>query len=210
MHEPRERIRRHYEHRAAPGRAGFEVADWASAEAQAARFGVLIDLLRHPPLATVPPQPPLRLLDAGCGVADLADALAAAHVPVRYVGLDLPAGVLSEARRRHPGLALVQADLFTALPFAPGSFDVVFASGVFNLDLTHNDAILERAVPALMALARKAFVVNFLHLRAARQYPHCRYFDPAQLLRRFAGLAPRIALRDDYLENDFTLVFQAG
>lgn len=209
MEHRRDHIRRHYEPRVARGRPGFAVADWASAEAQAARFAVLVSLLGRAPLAPAAGAPPLRLLDAGCGVADLADALAAARVPVTYVGADLTAAVLAEARRRHPHAALVCTDLYDHAPFRPRGFDVVFASGVFNLDLGHNDKILDRAMPALCGLARRACVVNFLHVRAARKYPHCRYFDPEQLTRRFSGLAPRIELRDDYLDNDFTLIFVA-
>jgi SAM-dependent methyltransferase len=96
-----------------------------------------------------------RLLDVGCGSADLPARLLRERPGLRVVGLDRK---LLHVRLAPPELGRVVADV-NALPFAPGSFDVVTAS----LFLHHFDSgpaasVLRR----LFELARRALVVNDL------------------------------------------------
>ncbi len=204
----RDLIRQHYEPRVHRDRESYDILDWASRESQQARFGVLLRVLQRIAAGTlgVPGPRPLRLLDVGCGLADLRLFLESRHVPVSYTGVDLVAVVLREAKRRQRHAELLVADMFDAAPFRPGAFDVVFASGIFNLNLGNNAAFIRRAVPQLVSLARTCAVTNFLHVRTPQHYPHCVYFDPRQLAVDFAGYCQRVETVDDYLENDFTLV----
>jgi SAM-dependent methyltransferase len=96
-----------------------------------------------------------RLLDVGCGSADLPAQLQEARPGLLVVGLDRKLLHLQAA----PGhLARVAADA-QALPFAKGSFDVVTAS----LFLHHFDGEAAAALlRELFALARRALVVNDL------------------------------------------------
>lgn len=67
-----------------------------------------------------------RVLDLGCGIGRIADALKEARV----VGTDVSFAMLREARRRlGRDAALVQTE--AALPFAAGVFDVVLAVDAF-------------------------------------------------------------------------------
>ena len=224
----RSRIHDHYASRVHPERAGFDILDWASADAQHARFAVLARLLRQPEAPTPPPPPvpcppsPVhrppstvyrppppalpRLLDAGCGLADLRLYLRESAVAVDYTGVDITPGILAEAQRRQPDARLLLADLFEEEPFPPRSFDVVFASGLFNLNLGNNAEFIRRGVPRLFSLASHRLVVNFLHERTAHKYGHCHYTHPEELLVEFRGLAARAEIVADYLPNDFTLV----
>ncbi len=219
----RAHIHRHYEPRVRPERESFDILDWGSAGAQHARFAVLARLMRG--LADSAQGRPLRLLDAGCGLADLrihllangftdADAPADAQqatrstelsVPLAYIGVDITPGILAEARRRQPDAQLLLADLFTEEPFPPQSFDVAFASGLFNLNLGNNAAFIRSGVPRLFGLASRLLVVNFLHVRTPHRYEHCHYAHPDELLHEFRPLAARAELIADYLPNDFTL-----
>jgi SAM-dependent methyltransferase len=71
----------------------------------------------------------LRVLDVGCGVG-LTDQLLKAHLP-HLVGVDLSGKSLEVARVRNPQIAYHHlAD--NNLPFANGSFDVVFAICVWH------------------------------------------------------------------------------
>jgi len=70
-----------------------------------------------------------RVLDVGCGLGTLAAAAAARGATV--TGADLAAGMLAEARRRHPQVEFVLADA-EALPFADGAFDVAIAAFLVN------------------------------------------------------------------------------
>jgi ubiquinone/menaquinone biosynthesis C-methylase UbiE len=109
------------------------------------------------PLLAGLPAP--RLLDVGCGSADLAAALASRHPGLRAVGLDVK---LLHLRLAPAAIARVVADV-RALPFAARSFDVVTAS----LFLHHFDSpAVPELLRALFALARRGLVVN--DLRRAR------------------------------------------
>lgn len=98
-----------------------------------------------------------RLLDVGCGSADLpAYLLRSLPAGVVAVGLDIKALHLREAP---PSIHRVVGDV-RALPFAKRSFDVVTAS----LFLHHIDPPEVAAVlRTLFDLARRALVINDLH-----------------------------------------------
>jgi SAM-dependent methyltransferase len=100
-----------------------------------------------------------RLLDVGCGSADLPARLLQELPGLRIVGLDRK---LLHLQAAPPQLARVAADV-RALPFAPVSFDVVTAS----LFLHHFDSEAAAALlRELFCLARRALIVN--DLRRAR------------------------------------------
>jgi SAM-dependent methyltransferase len=88
-----------------------------------------------------------RVLDVGCGLGTLSAAAAARGATV--TGSDLAAGMLAEARRRHPEVEFVLADA-EALPFADGAFDVALGAFVVN-HLPHP----ERAASELARVARR-------------------------------------------------------
>ena len=96
-----------------------------------------------------------RLLDVGCGSADLPALLLRERPGLRVVGLDRK---LLHVRLAPPEVGRVVADV-NALPFAPGSFDVVTAS----LFLHHFDSAAAVSVlRRLFEVARRALVVNDL------------------------------------------------
>ncbi|MCX7011817.1 MAG: class I SAM-dependent methyltransferase [Candidatus Sumerlaeota bacterium] len=63
-----------------------------------------------------------RVLDLACGNGRWLDRFS----PESYVGLDLNARMLDEARRRHPRATFLRGDM-TALPFPDASFDGVMS-----------------------------------------------------------------------------------
>jgi ubiquinone/menaquinone biosynthesis C-methylase UbiE len=73
------------------------------------------------------------VLDLGCGNASYAAEFVQRAPTARLLGADVSADMLQGARRRAGRrMALVQADA-AALPFAAGSFDLVFMSHVLQL-----------------------------------------------------------------------------
>jgi len=110
-----------------------------------------------------------RLLDVGCGSADMpAFLVRATHGRTLAVGADLK---LLHLRQTPPEVHPVVADV-RALPFASRSFDVVTAS----LFLHHFDGGEVAAVlRSLYALTRRALIVNDLH-RARVPYVFGRAF----------------------------------
>jgi len=191
-------IRRHYEPRIHPRRENYDVLDWASAAAQRARFEVLVENVD---------LGGRTLLDVGCGLGDLWAFLKARRIDVEYTGVDLSGKMVRAARRRQDDGRFVQADVFAAdSPFAPASFDVVFCSGVFNLNLGNNRRFLSGAVGSLMELARRHVVFNLLHVRAEIQPDRYAYYDPDDVVAAVARDGWDIRVLDDYLPNDFTVI----
>jgi len=115
--------------------------------------GALLSAVR--PFLEASPRP--RLLDVGCGSADVPAYIGRSlGRPVTVVGADLKTLHL---RASPPEVHRVAADVH-ALPFAPRSFDVVTAS----LFLHHFDgAGVAEVLRGLYALARRALVINDLH-----------------------------------------------
>lgn len=73
--------------------------------------------------------PGVRVLDVGCGPGALSAAAAARGADV--TGVDLAAGMLAEARRRHPGITFLEGDA-DDLPFPDGAFDVALGAFIVN------------------------------------------------------------------------------
>ena len=189
-------IRAHYEHRITPGRAHYDVLDWASAASQRRRFEVLVD---NVPLAGK------SLLDIGCGLGDLAALLDERALAVEYTGVDVLARMVDACRERFPARRFVRADLFAG-DDAPGeAWDVVYCSGAFNLDLGNNMAFLARAIRRMLDLSREHVVFNLLHARSPCLEEGYFSYDPAEVLALLPPAAGEVRILDDYLPNDFTV-----
>jgi SAM-dependent methyltransferase len=70
------------------------------------------------------------VLDLGCGEGDLTAVLVQAGA--RALGVDVAEAALARARRRHPQLSFERVAIDGPLPFADGTFDVVWASEVIE------------------------------------------------------------------------------
>lgn len=197
----RKRIRQHYEPRISPRRANYDILNWASAASQRARFEVLAT---HVDLAD------RSLLDIGCGLGDLYEFLQRREIPVRYTGVDLVEPMVAEARRRHPSVRFLCADVFAesldGQQLPAGAFDVTFCSGALNLDLGNNKAFLASAVARMVELAGATAAFNLLHTRTRDQESPYFYYDPDAVRKVLAGLDCDVRILDDYLHNDFTVI----
>jgi len=190
-------IRSHYQPRISPQRESYDVLDWASAASQKTRFGVLVagvDLRGK------------SLLDVGAGLGDLWAYLKQRRIDVDYTGVDILDDMAEAARQRYPDARFVTGDIFTDSPFAPASFDVLFCSGVFNLNLGNNLEFVPLALPVFFALARETVVFNMLHHRYQSAGKRYFYYDPDQIVAMLRELPCQVRLVDDYLPNDFTLI----
>ncbi len=190
-------IAAHYERLLASRRRHHEILDWASAESQHRRFDVLIEEVDLEGRS---------LLDVGCGLGDLLTHLRNGGIEVDYTGVDLLERMVAAAKKRNPSGQFVQADLFTANPFPPRSFDVVFCSGTLNLNLGNNMAFLPRAIRTFTDLAGATAVVNLL--RDTGQPCEPTYFCyPMRRVERILGeMGLRFRTVTGYLPNDFTVV----
>jgi SAM-dependent methyltransferase len=145
---------------------------------------------------------PLSILDVGTGGADLPlDLVREAQRlgrRIRIVAVDRDPATLEYARGRTAGVPEIElrsADAF-ALPFGPGSFDLVTAS-LFLHHFGHDDAV--RLLVAFRRLARDAVLINDLErhvfpwafiglaARVMRRHPMFVHDAPLSVLRGFTA-----------------------
>jgi ubiquinone/menaquinone biosynthesis C-methylase UbiE len=109
----------------------FELEGWTGAAAPYAEvFGSVTRQTISAVLDAVQARPGVRLLDVACGPGWL--CAAAAERGAAAVGIDISAGMLAEAKRRHPTVDFREGDA-ELLPFAAGEFDAV----TMNFGLLH-------------------------------------------------------------------------
>lgn len=170
---------------------------WENRTAQDLRFQVLVQEV---------PLSGRRLLDVGCGIADLWAYMDARGMDVRYTGVDVSPGMVARARERFPGIDVRCVDVFESDRFAESRFHVVFASGIFNLDLGNNYRFLERALQRFFSLAESHVVFNLLHRRAPEPEEPYFYYDPETVRALLSRYPCGVRVVDDYLPNDFTVI----
>lgn len=131
-----------------------------------------------------------RVAEIGCGPGHVAGYLAARGVTM--LGMDISAGMLAEARRLHPGLALEQAD-FAALRARPGRFAAIVGFyALIHLD----DAPLDEALRAIRAaITPGGEFLAAVHLGEGWLHPGTMWGVPVDLgFRLFAEGAFEAAL----------------
>lgn len=176
-----------------------EALGWGKEARQDVRFAVLA----APALVA----PESRVLDVGCGFADLYGFLSARGWRGRYTGVDLVPGLLAEARRRHPDLDLRQLDVTSSEHLQlDGDFDLAVASGVFNaaLEAGDNQGHIRKGLANLLAHA-EVVAVDFLSTWVDFRQDGAWHTDPAWAFETGRGLTRRLALRLDYMPYEFAL-----
>jgi SAM-dependent methyltransferase len=131
-------------------------------------------------------RPGMRALEVGCGSAKLSALLAARGL--RVWGIDQSASGLRIAQRNTAYLkttaGFARADAFT-LPFAPGSFDLVFSTGLLEhfADPTRlmrsmirvlkpGGLFFSDVVPLKFSLARSVWYLRGLHKTVDDEHPY--------------------------------------
>jgi SAM-dependent methyltransferase len=134
------------------GARGVDALLWTSREGQRVRFDVI---------ARICPLAGLRLLDVGCGRADLlGHLLERGIVPAHYTGVEgIPATVRAARRRRYERCRIVAADFVREPEKLQVGADVVIFSGSLN---TLPPPQFQRTLREAWAAAGQALVFNFL------------------------------------------------
>jgi SAM-dependent methyltransferase len=177
-----------------------ELLGWENREAQYRRFQVLTD---HFDLNGK------SLLDVGCGLCGLQRYLVERGVEPDYTGTDILGEMVEMAKERNPGAKIHHTDVFSEHSRVNGVFDIVYSSGIFNLNLGNNREFLPLAVGRLLGLAKEALVFNLLNARSTDQEPQYFYYYPEevrQLLNSVESGSSRMEIVDSYLSNDFTVI----
>ena len=182
---------------------------WESETTQQLRFQVLIEKVD---------LTGLTLLDVGCGLGDLAHWLMEHGVHCHYTGIDLLPEMIDQAQalvtKRFPQYASEQphpqffcADLFSTTVAQLSPFDIVYASGIFNLRAEDNWGDVTRITAQMKRISKQAMIFNLLHEHSpGKEADRYFYYNPERVdaIVRSHG-ADTVEIIDNYLSNDFTV-----
>ena len=189
-------IRSHYIPRIEKYTQSHEILDWESREAQECRFEVLLQYCS---------LEGKKILDVGCGLGDLFGYVKRAGIICDYTGIDLLGEMVDLAQEKYDDGHFIHGDMFEQRIFPANCFDVVYTSGIFNLNIGNNEEFLKSAIKRLWEVSRQTVVFNMLHEKSECKEDSYCYHDPEEIagfLHKF-GYDPLII--EDYLGNDFTV-----
>ncbi len=194
-------ISNYYEPLLEEGHEEFERLGWESAAAQNRRYDIMLETVGFDGMS---------LLDVGCGLGSLMTAVKNRGWKTEYRGIDLMPEMVEEAREKHPEQEWHCGDLFSENPFNQESFDIVYASGIFNLDLGNNLDFLDKALGCFSSLAKSHICFNLLSEHSMDKedgYFYYREVDVRRVIARNPELEQgRLRIEHSYLPNDMTVI----
>ncbi len=193
-------IKSYYEENMSKGLPEYGILGWESEEAQHLRFDAMlnkVDLNGK------------QLLDVGCGTGNLLEYVRSKGIEVKYTGVDILDQMIDIAQKKNLGADFLKVDIFKENIFKDASFDVIYTSGIFNLNLGNNKEFLKNALELFFRFSRETVVFNLLHTASPDREEKYFYFHPDEVREMLGGFSGRIAKAEfveAYLKNDFTVV----
>ncbi len=193
-------IKTYYDNNMAKGLPEYGILGWESEEAQQLRFDMLlssVDLEGR------------KLLDVGCGTGNLLEYINSKGIKVDYTGVDILKKMIDIAEGKKLDGVFRHLDIFKNNIFENASFDVVYTSGIFNLDLGNNREFLKNALELFLDISCDAVVFNLLHVDSPDREDKYFYFHPDEvrdILDPFSERLSSVEFIEAYLKNDFTVV----
>ncbi len=167
---------------------------WSNREIQEIRFRVL---------AEIGIESGDSLLDVGCGFGDFKCWSEGQGKPVDFTGIDLLPDLIRMAQEKHPDAKFLCGEL-DDFDFEPGSFDWVILSGALNEQLHDDGAYARKMIASMFELCQNGLAFNLLDARSLKAHDLQSYL-PQEMLAWCHHMCPDCSLRDDYLDNDFTV-----
>ncbi len=173
------------------------ILDWENKSAQFLRFKAVTDNLS---------LDNKRFLDVGSGLGDFLTHCENLKISIEYTGVDILDEMTESAKAKHPDTTFVTADIFKSNIFEDTGFDVVYTSGIFNLNLKNNHIFFMQAIEKFIRISNDIVVFNLLHERSTAKEDKYFYNDPESIRDLIKSKFSDIRIIDDYLENDFTVI----
>lgn len=195
-------IKTYYDNNYAKGLPEYGILGWESEEAQRLRFDML---LSHVELEGK------SLLDVGCGTGNLLEYLNDKSIGVSYTGVDILEEMVERAKGKKLTGEFYHADIFKNNFFEDNTFDVIYSSGIFNLNLGNNKEFLAEALKLFLKLSRETVVFNLLHYKSPDREDTYFYFRPDEvknIVARFSDALKSAEIVETYLKNDFTVILR--
>lgn len=194
-----EEIKKYYEANNIVGYPDYYIQGWENKASQQLRFKELVGQLE---LNTK------RILDVGCGTGNLLEYLNTKFTDFDYIGVDVLPHMIQRAKQKILNGEFICIDLFKENPFDRESFDAIFSSGIFNLNLGNNKDFLKEALEVFSYLSKGAINFNLLWDESPNREDRYYYFSPCEVeewLRIKYSKEWHISISKGYLNNDFTV-----
>ena len=195
----------------------YKILGWESRDAQYKRFSILAKNinLNHK-----------KLLDVGSGLGDLYHFLTQGlHWSVDYVGTDILPNMVKIAKEQAdqiqlpPGVNAVcrflNTDIFDANSenLKNDKFDVVYTSGIFNLNLGNNKTFLKSSFERLAVIADEYFVCSLLSDTSKNKEDAYYYYNSEIIEKSMIDVkkmypSSEYTIVDGYLPNDMTVIWK--
>jgi SAM-dependent methyltransferase len=165
---------------------------------QGIRFGALLSRLNLTSKS---------LLDFGCGLGFLCDYLAEKDIACQYLGVDIVADFIKSGQAAHPDREFQQ---ITQIGNIARRFDIVLASGVFNIcyleDEEQNLNYVQQRIIELFSLCDEALTIDFMTSHVDFRQPEAFHADPSAMLE-FAlnNLSRRVIIDHSYMPYEFCM-----
>ncbi|MET4038358.1 SAM-dependent methyltransferase [Bradyrhizobium sp. RT6a] len=177
--------------------------DWTCQATQEMRFVQLLKLCDF--------SSAFSLNDLGCGYGALVSYLGRRHLhpPIDYLGIDVSASMVRQARQLWDGRARVT---FVHGHIVPRTADYALASGIFNVELGQPreewEKFIRESLDNLHETSRRGFAVNFMkRLGGIPGREGLYYAEPAEWARYCANrFGAATELCEDYGMREFTLI----
>lgn len=195
-------IEQYYNPKIKDGNLDYEILGWENRQAHLSRFKTLlktVDLSGK------------TLLDVGCGLGTLYDYIIDNNINITYSGVDILEEMIKKARSRHRNIDFSCIDIFDEKKAFNRKFNVVFASGIFNLNLGNNIQFIRKALDSFFEIADQIIAFNLLHEDSENKEDRYYYSNPAdinKLLLEYAGRFQEAEFYHSYLKNDFTVIIR--
>ncbi|MDA7822727.1 class I SAM-dependent methyltransferase [Opitutales bacterium] len=150
----------------------------------------------------------LKILDYGCGLGYLYDYLSKTKFSFEYTGIDMVPQFIDSCKLKYPKACF---DLIDPTRPICGEYDIVFASGVFNL-MTHDSEIISKEyalerIEYLFSITNEILVCDFLSSLVDFKQSKAQHFSPSEIVEFCSNkLSRRFKLRHDLLPYEMTLI----
>lgn len=165
---------------------------------EALRWNAAFQEKRYTEIMGIAPQlEGKRVLDYGCGKADLLGHIKSQGIGVRYTGIDITPELISLARQKYPGTDLRVLDIEETPLSNEERFDYVFICGVFNNRIQGTEESMRNVMRILFGHTLIGLAITALSIHTRSKQIDLNYTDPRETLA-FAKreITPHALLRE--------------